>query len=88
LAASGKLGRQPERMLGKAGKLGILTGSSKDFSVAGSDRTPPLTLKRTGHDCRPAGLGASPDEFVDELDQLIRETYSDLLAHTVMVPLW
>jgi hypothetical protein len=75
-------------MLSKTGKLGILTRSSKNFSVACSDRASPLTLKRTGHDRCPAGLGASPDEFVDKLDQLVRETHSDLLAHTVMVPLW
>ena len=75
-------------MLGKASKLGILTRSSKNLDVACSDRTPPFTLKRTRHDRRPAGLGAGPDEFVDELNQLVRETYSDLLSHTVMVPLW
>lgn len=75
-------------MLGKPGKLRILARSSKDLGVARSDRPPPLTLKRTGHDCRPAGLGASPDEFVHERDQLVREAYGDLLAHTVMVPLW
>jgi len=75
-------------MLGKTGKLGIPTRSSKNFSIACSDRTPPLTLKRAGHDRRPTGLGASANEFVDELNQLVGETYRNLLAHTDMVPIW
>jgi len=75
-------------MLSKAGKVGILTRSSKNFSVACSDRAPPFTLERTGHDCCPTGLGTGTDDFVYELDKLIRETNGDLLAHPTMVPVW
>lgn len=75
-------------MLGQTGKLGILARSSEDLGVACSDRASALTLERTGNDRRPAGLGARADEFVDERDQLVGETYCDLLAHPIMVPIW
>lgn len=75
-------------MLGKAGKLGILTCSSEDLGIACSDRTAPLALKRTRHDCRAAGLSAGTDECVDEIDKLVGETNGDLLAHPMMVPVW
>jgi hypothetical protein len=75
-------------MFGKARKLGILTRSSKDLGIAYSDRTAALALKRSGHDCCPAGLGPGADEFVDEIDKLIRETNGNLLAHPIMVPNW
>jgi hypothetical protein len=75
-------------MLGKAGKLGILTGASEDLGVTSSDRTAALTFKRMGHYCGSARLGPSAHEFVDELDKLIREANGDLLAHPNMVPVW
>lgn len=75
-------------MLGKAGKLGILTRSSENLSVAYSDRTAALALERTGYDCCPTGLGTGTYEFVHELDKLVREANSDLLAHPTMVPVW
>lgn len=58
-------------MLGKASKLGILTGARKDLDIACGDRTAPLTLERAGHDRRAAGLSPGADEFVDELHQLV-----------------
>jgi len=75
-------------MLGEAGKLGILARSSKDLGVACSARAAALALERTGDDCRPAGLGTGADELVHEVDELIRETNRDLLAHPIMVPVW
>jgi hypothetical protein len=75
-------------MLGKTGKLGILTGSSEDLGVTSSDRTAALAYKRTGHDCGSARLGPSAHEFIDEVDKLIREADGDLLAHPSMVPVW
>jgi hypothetical protein len=58
-------------MLGKAGELGILTGSSEDLGVTSGDRTAALALERTGHDCGSARLGPSAHERVDELDELV-----------------
>lgn len=75
-------------MLGKAGKLGILTRSSEDLGVACGDRTATLALERTGHYRSPTGLGTGDHELVDELDQLVREADGDLLAHPMMVPNW
>jgi hypothetical protein len=75
-------------MLGKAGKLGILARSSEDLGVACSDRAATLAFERTGYDCCPAGLGTGADEFVHELDKLVREANCDLLAHPIMVPVW
>jgi hypothetical protein len=75
-------------MLGKAGKLGILTRSRKDLSIACRDCTATLALERTRYDRRPTRLGSGADEFVHEVDQLVRETHRDLLAHPMMVPSW
>jgi hypothetical protein len=75
-------------MLGKSGKLGILTGSGKDLGITGGDRPPTLALKRTGDDCCPAGLGSGAHELVDEVDELVWEANGDLLAHPIMVPDW
>jgi len=75
-------------MLGETGKLGILTGTCEDRGVACSDRTASLTLERVGHDRSPAALGSGADEFVNELDKLIRKADGDLLAHPIMVPDW
>ena len=58
-------------MLGKAGKLRILTRSSEDLSVARGNRTATLTLKRTGHDRSPTRLGPSAYELIDEVDELV-----------------
>lgn len=73
-------------MLGKTSKLGILACSSEDLGVACSNRASALALERSGYDCCPAGLGTGADEFVHELDKLLGEANSDLLAHPKMVP--
>ena len=75
-------------MLGKAGKLGILARSSEDLGVACSNRTPTLALQRTRDDCCSAGLGPGTDEFVNEVDKLVRKANGDLFAHPTMVPIW
>lgn len=75
-------------MLGKAGKLRILTRSSEDLSIARGDRPSTLALQRAGHDRSPARLRPSTDKRIDEIDQVIRESNSDLLAHPIMVPIW
>jgi hypothetical protein len=58
-------------VLGKSGKVGILTGPGEDLGIACCDRTASLALERTGHDRSPAGLGPGANEFVDELDKLV-----------------
>ena len=75
-------------MLGEAGKLGIRARSSQYLGVASSHCTTALALERTGDDCCPAALGTGADEFIHEVDQLVREANSDLLAHPMMVPVW
>lgn len=75
-------------MLGKAGKLGILTGSGEDLGVTSSDRTAALAFERTGDDGGSARLGSRAHERIDEVDKIIRETHGDLLAHPKMVPAW
>jgi hypothetical protein len=58
-------------MLGKAGKLRILTRSSEDLGIARGDRTATLTLKCAGHDRSPTWLGPSAYEFIDEVDEFV-----------------
>lgn len=75
-------------MLGKAGKLGILTCSREDLGIACRNCAATLPLERTRHDCRSARLRSGTDEFVHKLDQLVGETHGNLLAHPKMVPIW
>lgn len=73
-------------MLGKTGKLRILTRARKDLGIACGDCTATLAFERAGHDRCAAGLSPGADELVDELDQLVCEADGDLLAHPKMVP--
>ncbi len=75
-------------MLGKTRELGIWPRSSEDLGITSGEHPPPLALQRAGHDRGTAALGAAFHDGVDELDDLISEAYSDLLAHTRMVPIW
>jgi hypothetical protein len=58
-------------MLGKAGKLRILTGPRKDLGIPYGYCTAPLTFECSGHDSCATGLSPGADQFVDELDQLV-----------------
>jgi hypothetical protein len=75
-------------MLGKAGKLRVASGPSKDLGVACSDRAAALALESAGHYSCSAWLGPGTDQFVDERDELVGEANGDLLAHALMVPKW
>jgi hypothetical protein len=80
--------RQAGRVLGKPCKLGVRTGAGKDAGITFGERAPALALERAGDDYRPAACGAGVDDPVDEVDKLIRETNSDLLAHPKTVAKW
>jgi len=73
-------------VLGKAGQLGVWTGTSEDSRVARCNDTSALTLERPGDDRRPAALLAAANDLVDEFNEIIREPNRDLSAHPRMVP--
>lgn len=53
-----------------------------------SDHASSLSLKRASHDGSTTALPAARNDLVDEIDEVIGESYCDLLAHTKMVPEW
>ena len=75
-------------MLSEACELWVRTGAGKDPGIAFGAGAPTLALERTGDDCRPAPPGAGVDDLVDEVDKLLWESNSDLLAHPKMVAEW
>lgn len=75
-------------MLGQPGELRIRTGAGQDLGVARGARAPALALERPGDYCRPATSGAGVDDLVNELDKLVWESDSDLLAHPITVAKW
>ncbi len=75
-------------MLGQAGKLGIRTGSGQNLGIARGYRAPALALEDLGDKCRSAARGAGANELVYEINEIIREPDSYLLAHPIMVPEW
>jgi hypothetical protein len=75
-------------VLGKPCELRVRTGAGKYPGIAFGEGTPTLALERTGDDCRPAAPGAGVDEIVDEVDKIVWESNSDLLAHPIMVAKW
>lgn len=75
-------------MLGEPCELWVRTGAGKDPGIAFGEGAPPLALERTGDDCRPAASSAGVDDLVNEVDKLVWESNSDLLAHPKMVAEW
>jgi hypothetical protein len=80
--------RQACHVLSKPRELRVRTGAGKDPGIAFCEGTPTLALERSGDDCRPAALSAGIDDLVDEVDKLVWESNSDLLAHPIMVAKW
>ncbi|HSZ69486.1 MAG TPA: hypothetical protein VK756_03905 [Solirubrobacteraceae bacterium] len=77
-----------DRMLGQSRKLGIRAGARQDLGVARGYRAAPFALERPREDSRSAASHARIDEAIYELDEVVWQTYSDLPAHTGMVPSW
>jgi hypothetical protein len=75
-------------VLGQPDEFGVGAACSEDLGIAQSDHASPLSLKRPSHHGCAAGLSATTHDPVDELDESIIESHSNLLAHTKMVPLW
>jgi hypothetical protein len=73
-------------MLGKPGELWILAGAGKDLGVARGHHTSTLALECSRDDGCTTASRARVDDFVDEVDQLVRKTHSYLLTHPNMVP--
>jgi hypothetical protein len=73
---------------GKPGQFGIGTGCGEDLGVAGSDHPSPLSFERARDNRGATRLPTTAYELVNELDQVIGESYSDLLAHPNTVPHW
>ena len=75
-------------MLSQPLQLRIRTRAREGLRVTRSDCTPTLPLESTRDHGRPTALRARLDTFVYEVDQLVCESNSDLLAHTGTVPVW
>jgi hypothetical protein len=72
-------------VLSESPELGVWAHASKNLSISLGDNAPALALERSGDDCRSAASGARANDFVDEVDELVRETHGYLLAHPNMV---
>jgi hypothetical protein len=75
-------------VLGQPNQFGVRAARSEDLGIVHSDYASPLPLKCTSHHGCAARLFATTHDLVDELDQIIVQSYSNLLAHTKMLPLW
>jgi hypothetical protein len=80
--------RQVRRVLCEPCELWVRTGAGKYPSVAFGQGAPTLALKCAGDDRRPAACGARVDDLVDEVDKIVWEPNSNLLAHPKMVTKW
>lgn len=79
---------QAGHMLSEPGELWVRTGAGKDPGIAFGEGAPALALERTGDDCCPAASSTGVDDLVDEVNKIVWEPNSDLLAHPVMVAKW
>ncbi len=75
-------------VLGKAGQFGVGPRRCQYLGVAGSDHSSPLSLERARDNGGSARLSAGADDLIDKLDEVVGESYSDLLAHPNTVPDW
>lgn len=75
-------------MLSEPCELWVRTGAGKDPGIAFGEGASALALERPGYNGGPAALGAGVDDLVDEVDKLVWESNSDLLAHPIMVAKW
>lgn len=66
----------------------VRTRAGKDPGIAFGEGATTLALKRTGNDYRPAASGARVDDLVHEVDEIVRKSHSNLLAHPKMVAKW
>lgn len=80
--------RCTDGVLGQPDQFGVRTACSEDLGIVHSDYASPLPLKRASHHGCATWLSATTHDLVDELDQIVIQSHSDLLAHTKMVPLW
>lgn len=72
-------------MLGKPDKLRIRTGVSKDLGISRGNHAPALALESPAHDRRATAPDTGVDDLVDEVNEVVREAHSYLLAHPNMV---
>lgn len=80
--------RQAGRVLSQSRKLWVRAGAGENPGIAFGEGVPTLALQRPGDDNRPAACGAGVDDLVNEVDQLVGKSNSDLLAHPKMVANW
>ena len=75
-------------MLSEPSEIWVRTGAGKDPGIPFCESTATLALERAGDDCRPAAPGARVDDLIEEVDEIVWESNSDLLAHPIMVAKW
>jgi hypothetical protein len=79
---------QAGHVLGKPCELRVRTGAGKDPGIAFGEGAATLTLERTFDDRCAAASRAGVHDLIDEVDQIVRESNSDLFAHPKMVASW
>jgi hypothetical protein len=75
-------------MLGQSRKLRIRTRASQDLGIPRGGGAAAFALECPGDDSGATASHARVDEAVYKLDEIVRKTYGDLLAHPIMVPHW
>jgi hypothetical protein len=75
-------------MLSKPCELWIRTGAGKDPGVAFCKSAATLALERERDDRRAAALSARVHDLINEVDEIVWQSNSDLLAHPKMVAKW
>ena len=73
-------------MLRELRKIRVRTRVSKDRRVPCRDHAPSLALECPTNDRGPAASATGVNNLVYELNELVGQTYSYLLAHTNTVP--
>jgi len=72
-------------MLGKSREVGVLRRCAKNRRIARGDGASPVAFESTGNDRSPAASRSRANLLIDEVDELLRKAYRDLLAHPIMV---
>jgi hypothetical protein len=68
-------------VLGQPGELRVPADASKDLGIPRSDHAATLALERTGNDRRATSSDTGIHDLIDEVNEIVRKTYSYLLAH-------